>query len=237
MPRVLITTIGSYGDLHPYLAIGRVLKAEGWEVVFATPMQYREHAERLGFRHVALKPSFDDLGPEEKWIEKANDSVRGGEYVIKDFVMPYLEPNYQACYDAAEGCDLVISHLITFSAPIAAEKRGIPWLSTLLQPSVLFSAYDPPTLGPVPFLPKLKAFGPWGPRIIYRLMERATMGWFKPVIELRAKLGLPPLTANPLFRGFSPRGTIALFPEALVSRPSDWPPRVRLVGFPLFDDA
>ena len=38
--RIVFTTIGSYGDLHPYIAVGRGLRARGHEVLIATSARY-----------------------------------------------------------------------------------------------------------------------------------------------------------------------------------------------------
>ncbi len=37
MARVLLATIGSLGDLHPFIAIGRALTMQGHRVVLAVP--------------------------------------------------------------------------------------------------------------------------------------------------------------------------------------------------------
>jgi hypothetical protein len=42
------------------------------------------------------------------------------------------------------GADLLVTHPISFAGPLVAQKTGIPWVSTVLAPASLFSAYDPP---------------------------------------------------------------------------------------------
>jgi len=61
---------------------------------------------------------------------------------------------------ATENCDLIISHILTFVSPIVADKRKIPWLTIMLQPSTILSAYDPPAFSFAVNLPKLKFLGP-----------------------------------------------------------------------------
>ena len=53
---------------------------------------------------------------------------------------------------AAQDADLLISHVLTYSTPLVAERLGKPWLSTALQPLGFFSAFDPPVLAPAAFL-------------------------------------------------------------------------------------
>lgn len=235
MAKILLTTFGSYGDLHPYLAMARALVRHGHRVVLASHSHYREFVERVGAEFVAVKPGFEDLGPEEEWAPKVNDARGGTEFIIRHTLMPYLEESYETFHAAAEGCDLIISHILTMAAPLVAEKRGIPWLSCALQPVMFLSAYDPPALPPMPWLPRLKFLGPCFFRPLFWLASASLSRWLTPVHALRKRLGLPASSANPLTQGFSPHGTLALFPHEFAAPQRDWPPSVWQVGFPLFD--
>ena len=56
--KIILTTFGSFGDLHPYIAIGLGLRARGHEVALATSPFYREkvETEELGFSPNAPRP-------------------------------------------------------------------------------------------------------------------------------------------------------------------------------------
>ena len=60
--------------------------------------------------------------------------------------MPVLRESYEDTLAAAEGADLLVSHALTFTTRLVAEKKGIPWASTMLHPIGFLSAYDPPVL-------------------------------------------------------------------------------------------
>ena len=234
MRKIVLATFGSLGDLHPYLAIARVLKNHGDQVTVVTHPHYREVVERAGFSFISMRPGPEDVGPEELWTKKANDSSRGTEFVVRELVLPYLSDNFRVLMEATEGCDLIIAHLLTFAAPVVAQKRGIPWISCVLQPSVFFSAYDPPSLGPLSFLSGRKLFGPSISRFILNWITGATRNWLSPVNSLRTEVGLPAISENQLIRYFSPHRTLALFPKPFASPQPDWPENVRQVGFPFF---
>jgi rhamnosyltransferase subunit B len=229
--RILLTTFGSYGDLHPYLAMTRAFRGAGHDVVLATHPDYRDFVEQAGAQFVPMRPSLADAGPEEVWTKKANHPRSGIEYICRGLILPFLESNYETLNVAAQGCDLALSHLLTFATPIVAEKRGIPWLSVVLQPSVFLSVADPPA---APVLPSLPRMPKWFVRGFFWLGLRISNSWLQPVHQLRSRLGLP-LAANPLLDGFSPHGTLALFPETFAAPQPDWPRPLRQVGFPLFD--
>ncbi len=49
MSRIVLTTIGSFGDLHPKIAIAFELRHRGHDVVFATHREYQDKIKALGF--------------------------------------------------------------------------------------------------------------------------------------------------------------------------------------------
>ena len=54
--KVVLATVGSYGDLHPFMALALELKALGVNVVIATTSNYREEVEREGIGFHAVRP-------------------------------------------------------------------------------------------------------------------------------------------------------------------------------------
>jgi rhamnosyltransferase subunit B len=48
MSRIILTTFGSLGDLHPYLAVGLGLRDRGHDVSIATMTYYQPNVESLG---------------------------------------------------------------------------------------------------------------------------------------------------------------------------------------------
>jgi rhamnosyltransferase subunit B len=234
MRRVLLATYGSLGDLHPYLAMGAALRDGGDAVTVATHAEYREACEQQGLGFVALPPSAADVGPESEWAAQANNRFQGTKFVIQKLILPYLDASFEVLDEQASRHDLVVPHMLTFAAPVAAEKRRVPWLSCALAPIAMFSAYDPGASAALPFMPSLGRRSPAIVRGLYRLVEIISARSLQPVAELRQRVGLPP-APNPLTSGFSPLGTLALFPELFGSPQADWPRHTRCLGFPLFD--
>ncbi|MBE2256537.1 MAG: glycosyltransferase family 1 protein [Ignavibacteria bacterium] len=233
MKNILLTTYGSHGDLHPYLTLAKILVKAGHKVTIATIEFYKVNVEAIGCEFVALRPDLDELDAEEVW-KKANDSFKGAEYIVRELVVPYVKENFETLMSVTEDCDLIISHVLTFVSPIVAEKRGIPWLSVMLQPSTIMSAYDPPAFAFAVNMPKYKSLGPTFFRFLFKFFSTMSYHWFKPVYELRKKEGLPNPTANPLMKYFSPYGTLALYPKSFAAPQKDWPVNTFQIGFPLY---
>ena len=125
--------------------------------------------------------------------------------------MPALRESYEDVLAAAQEADLLVSHVLTYATRLVAEKKGIPWASGFLQPLGFFSAYDPPVLPQVPSLSKLRFLGPAFHRPLFWLAKRSCRSWSEGWHCLRAEIGLPPTSDNPLFEGLYSQDFQSLF--------------------------
>ena len=101
--RILLTTMGSLGDLHPYLALGSELKRRGHSVVVATFRHYGPRVEAEGLEFHPTRPDLDPTDPEA--LRRAVDRKKGPEYVIKDVAMGHLRESFEDTVAAARGAD------------------------------------------------------------------------------------------------------------------------------------
>lgn len=232
MARILIATFGSYGDLHPYIAAGVELQRRRHRVTIASSPIYAEKvaAEGLGFH-----PVRPDVDPSDTaMIEYAMHARHGTERVLR-FVADVVRESYEDTLAAARNADLLVSHPITFGAVLAAQKLGMPWVSSVLAPISLLSSYDPPVPAQTPWLIRARALGPGFMRAVWSIGKHAVARWLRPVIDLRRELGLPD-TGHPAFEGsHSPRLVLALFSRYLAAPQPDWPSQTVVTGFPFFD--
>jgi UDP:flavonoid glycosyltransferase YjiC (YdhE family) len=144
---------------------------------------------------------------------------------------------YADILDAAQGADLIVSHPITFAAPLVAGTMKLPWLSSVLSPMSFFSPHDFPVLPNLPAAVHLRKLGPWTGRLLMKLARRITSSWVAPVEEFRKELGLP-FRGDPLYEGqFSPHGNLAMFSPVLGPPQPDWPARTEATGFSFFNRA
>lgn len=232
MARILLTTFGSWGDLHPYIAIGLTLQARGHRVTIGASATYgpKVEAEGLGFHPVRPDVSLDDRA----MIAYFFDVRQGSKRVVKS-VISVVRESYEDTLPAAREADLVVSHPLTFAAVLAAQKLGRPWVSSVLAPISFLSACDPPVVAPAPWLVKLRVFGPGLMKRIWDVGRREAMSWTGPLMELRRELGLGSI-ANPIFDGaHSPTLVLALFSKCLGEPQPDWPPQTVVAGFPFYD--
>ncbi len=224
------------GDLHPYIALALGLQARGHEAVLATSGYYRQKIEALGVGFRAVRPDIPDFDANPDLLRRIMDLRKGMKCVVHELIMPVLRESYEDTLAAAEGADLLVSHLLTFSTRLVAERKGIPWSSTLLQPLGFLSIFDPPVLPMDPFLTKLRFLGPTFYRLLFGLGKRRVRSWVEPWHRLRAELGLPATSENPLFEGqHAPTLVLALFSKLFAGQQADWPWQTVLTGFPFYD--
>ena len=234
--RFLLTTWGSFGDLHPYLAVAIGLRQRGHEVTIATSEIYRQKIESEGVGFHAVRPDLAPLQNNQEALRRAMDLRTGTEYVVRQLVLPYIEQSYEDLFAAARGRDVLVAHPLQYALPLVAEKLRIPWLSVALQPLSFLSVYDPPVLPRAPKLHRIRRYGRWPYALLFGFMKRRSRSWAKPVDRLRARLGLAPATGHPLIEGaFSPYGTLAWFSRLFARPQPDWPPHTRITGFPFYD--
>lgn len=229
--RIVIACWGSHGDLFPYIGLALALKRHGHNPVVATNVGYRAEIEREGIEFAAAGPAIDPTAANARELyERVMDPVKGSEVIIKELLMPRLEESFEELAAAAAGADCLLSHPITYAAPVLAEHKGLPWLSTVLAPMLFFSREDPPVLPVLPGVNDWPLVGTWLARRLLPLARRVTRDWGEPVQKLRARLNLP-RGRDPIFEGqFSPYGTLALYSRVLAEPQRDWPPHVTTTG-------
>ncbi|HEV7902256.1 MAG TPA: nucleotide disphospho-sugar-binding domain-containing protein [Pyrinomonadaceae bacterium] len=237
--RIILSTFGSFGDVHPYVAIALELKARGHRPVIATSEIYREKMAALGIEFHPVRPvvpSYDEPEVISRLLEKLMDARTGTEEVMNTFILPHLRDTYEDLSAAVRGADLFVTHPLSIPAPLIVEQTGIAWVSSVLAPASMLSVYDPPVPPQLPALHRLMTLHPVFGRAIMRLGRWKAASLLKAVNRLRADVGLPATSAHPIFEGqHSPTLVLALFSRVMAEPQPDWPPNTRITGFPFYD--
>jgi len=234
--RIVLSNIGTYGDINPLIALALELKRRGHTPVMALPEVYRSRIVPVGLEFHAILPNIDPA--DNALVEMVYDIKHGTEHGLRDFLFPALRHTYDDLLDAATKpvrADLLLVGELNYAGPIVAEVTGIPWASYVLAPLSFFSAFDPPVLPPYPKLAKADKRVPGFGRVIKRVARFVSRKWPEPIYELRKELGLPH-GANPLFDAkHSPYLVLALFSRVLGAEQKDWPPNTVVTGFAFYD--
>jgi UDP:flavonoid glycosyltransferase YjiC (YdhE family) len=239
--KVVISTAGSLGDLNPFIALALVLKARGYEPLIASQDEFRDKIQAEGIAFHPLRPGVEDvkgeLGIDEQTIfRKATNGSSGLPFLVRRIAMPFLRRAYEDMMSATQGASLVVTHPSAFAARLAAENRGLLWMSAVLAPFGLMSTCDPPVFSTAPGLAFLRELtGARFDAALLAMVKKVTDPWTAPFQALRRELGLPPVI-NPLFEGqFSPFATLALYSRWMGELQPDHPVNCDITGFAFYD--
>jgi len=237
MARIVISTFGSFGDVHPYVAIALELRRRGHAPLIATSEVYREKMEALAIDFHPVRPpmpSFDQPDELGKIVAEVMDARDGPENVMQ-LILPYLRDIYEDLDAATEGADLLLTHPLPLLGPVVAQKKRLRWVSSVLAPASFLSVYDPIVPPQWPGLYQMMRLSPWVGRAVMALATRQLDKLMQPVYDLRVELGLP-RGEQPILGGqHSPFCVLALFSKVMAKPQPDWPPYTLITGFPFYD--
>ena len=230
--KLLLPTIGSAGDVHPVIALGLALQRRGHRATVITNPLFQELIEQQGLGFLPLG-TLDDaratIADPDLWHPR-----KGFEVVARRAILPAMPEVYRYIEQRADAHTIVVSSGIAFGARIAQERLGVTTATVHLQPGIIRSLVDQGMAGNI----RISAAQPmWFKRAFFRfadwfLIDRALK---KPVNEFRASLGLPPVDRLMNRWLHSPQLVIGFFPDWFARPQPDWPHRIHLVGFPLWD--
>jgi vancomycin aglycone glucosyltransferase len=185
--RVLLSTIGSRGDVQPLVALAWQLKELGQEVRLCAPPDFRDWIESLG---MAVTPIGSELRP----TGKANPSAARPTLEQRRQMMEgTVDTQFETIAAAARGCDAIVgATALQIAAPSIAESMGIPYFFAAYCPAVLPSQHHaPPVLAmlgdtPTPAKPDYREL--WA-----QDARRWNEQWSALLNPRREKLGLAPV--------------------------------------------
>ena len=241
MRKIVLTTIGTWGDLHPFIAIALALKARGFRPVLAVPADHVAKVQRAGLEAVAVLPGFDTI--RERLGVSESEAVRrmmsDQRYMLEQAVLPSLSACAHTLDALTADADAIVASTMVLAAPIVAEKRGIPLVSVMLQPMAMASALDPP---------KTPDFWMMRQRPAGKIGERWNLMMYAAFRQILHRLYADQLDVVRIEHGLRPRGamrmleagreallTIGCYSAAFAPLPRDAPKNARVVGFPIFD--
>ncbi|MEV4170702.1 glycosyltransferase [Nonomuraea sp. NPDC049709] len=217
--RPLLITVGSRGDVQPYLALARGLLAAGHRPVLAAPRRFAPLAAAHGVEFAPLNDEMLAL----------QDSVRGqgvrAAITAAGAVRPMLRRllGDQAALTRSQA-DTVIYHPKSLGGPHLAEKLGVPALAGLLLPLYLPTSAFPSPILPVR-VPRALNRASWRVSSAVEAPYRGTVrDWRAGALGLRE--GFRPM-ADLIKAG----GVLHAWSPQLLPAPADWPAQAHPTGF------
>jgi rhamnosyltransferase subunit B len=239
--KIILTTVGTLGDLHPFLALASGLRARGFTPVLGCPEDHVSKARASGIDAVAIFPGFDEvcarmgLGKAEATRRILSDQRQ----MFEQMILPALSDSAEKLDKMAAGASAIVTSPFVLAAPIIAEKRGLPLVATILQPMALLSALDPPNTRDFAMMKhgSVGLLGAGWNRTIYATMRRLLDALYgRHISAVRREHGLSAAGGARIFDAArSAALTLGLYSPLFAPLPKDAPPGTELVGFPFFD--
>src|SRR4051812_9672800 len=140
--RLLLSTIGTRGDVQPLVALALALKALGQDVRLCAPPDFRAWIEGLGLE---VTP----VGHELRRMVVGRPPGPPSPERVRQRMEASVAAQFETIGQAAEGCDAILAATtLQIAARSVAEARGIPYVFTAYCPAMLPSPYHPPSLTP-----------------------------------------------------------------------------------------
>jgi vancomycin aglycone glucosyltransferase len=148
--RILLSTIGSRGDVQPLVALALEIRALGHHVRLCVPPDFRDWIETLAL-------DVTPIGPEVRTFAASKPGPTGPPTPDerRQMIDATVATQFETIAKAAQDCDAIVgAAALQIAARSIAEQRGIPYVFAAYSPTVLPSAHHPPPpLPPVPGQP------------------------------------------------------------------------------------
>jgi UDP:flavonoid glycosyltransferase YjiC (YdhE family) len=230
--RFLIASVGSNGDIHPYMGVGMALAERGHQIGFLAQPYFERMIREAGFSYFQMGEPFEmsDLAKHPEMMSPWFGTV----HILRGLIFPQIGAAVAAAESAIRSFqpDALFAHHLCFGLPWAAERHGLPVVLGALSPLVMLSRQDPCVYNPAgqETRPGWRAWlhlkiARFGCRLLYD----------PPLNRWRRELGFPKGRDWFLTDLRNATRVLALWSSYFRSPMSDDPANALICGFPWYD--
>ncbi|MFZ6030190.1 MAG: glycosyltransferase [Chloroflexota bacterium] len=205
--RAVMTSLGTTGDVQPFLGLANELQRHGHDAVLAMPPKYEARVKNAGFSYApigsALESSvWNEIGARQMIL---TDPIEQTRFYLNT-VLPALPGMYRELLALCEQADVLISAPFQLAARMVYDATRLPFVSVHLSP-----------------------FGSGG--------NKALRAVSAPLVNpYRQQEGLPPLEDPLGADGASPQLALYAVSRFIFRPPAQWPPHYRITGYFFFEE-
>jgi sterol 3beta-glucosyltransferase len=131
--RIVLNSVGSTGDVMPFLALGQELKELGHSVILAAPPNFQPMAEGLGIEFAPVGPFWENQWASELSMRMVNepDPTRQWRIFFEgfSFAVPAM---FRDLSNVCEEADALVASCYSFAAHMVQESLRIPFITVRL---------------------------------------------------------------------------------------------------------
>ncbi|HEY8211516.1 MAG TPA: glycosyltransferase [Myxococcaceae bacterium] len=135
--RIAVSSFGSEGDIRPFAALTRALRAAGHDAFLCAAEMFRERADQAGIPLASTGALRDDSAfwAGLKNVMREPNPLKGARLIF-ELASRELDGRLQPVLDATRDVDLVVHHAIDVTAFAAALAHGKRRVSAFLAPGI-----------------------------------------------------------------------------------------------------
>ena len=228
MKRIALVTIGTQGDVQPYIGLGIALMNHGYSVVLGATEEFESLVTSYGIEFHSMGPSIQSFLRDSRFENAMSSSMLINAPSL-------LRQGQQICDTAArnawtmcQGADAIIVNMNTSFGIDIAEALDVPAIMTALQPLNSTSEF------PLSMYYVADDLGPALNKLSYTAATVQQAYWNLPRNKLRRELmGLDARIMGGVFTNTdgSPLTTLYAYSAAVSPRPRDWPKTAIITGY------
>lgn len=233
--QVIMSAIGSAGDVHPMVGIGARLRERGCQVAIITNPYFEDLVARLGLEMIPVqtREQFEEaIQNPDLW-----HPTRAFPYVAEFGILGIMRDVYEIVSQRyVPGETIVTAHLLDVGSRLAQEKFGFRMATLDIAPVMMRSVHVPPVL---PMTVSANWAPAWLSRLQWWLADKLVVDRVlcPRLNEFRSELGLPPIRRPMNGWWHSPDRVLGLYPDWYAPPQPDWPKQFVATGFPQFDES
>ena len=230
----VVVSMGTAGDMYPFLGVALALQRRGHAVTFLGPAVHEHYAQGASL-------PFHALVSREQYLAAVNDpdlwNPRKGFGVVWRSMRDGLKhiPDFVTALPKEQRCVLLVHPLALPAAALArAERPDIRIVGAYLAPANLRTCHDPLTVGPlrIPhWVPMRLRHWLWS-RIDARILDPVSL---PDLNAARQAKGLPPVAHLIEHMHSVADHSVTLFPSWFAKQQPDWPQPMHGGDFQLYD--
>ncbi|HUN23907.1 MAG TPA: glycosyltransferase [Anaerolineales bacterium] len=231
MSVITIISIGSRGDVQPYVALGQGLVQAGHSVKFISGEGFEGLVAPAGMSYHGI-PNSDPIrilqSPEGRHLVTEGNPIKAMQELAA-LGRPALRQTFQMTLDLCAGSDLILWAFLGVAGYHVAQKLGVRSAGVFLQPMTPTRYFN--SIGLRQFNPAIPGWSKWlshwlGDQIIWQINRRDVQAVRKTL------LGMPPVpfwgdfphqrSGYPMLYGYSP---------SVLPAPPDWDAHKQVLGY------
>lgn len=229
MARFLFLSLGSSGDIFPFLGIANTMKKRQHDCIFLANEVYQNQVASADIQ-------FDSIGSQQEFERHLSHPDlwhprKSIDYLMREIVIPAIEPSLNLISKYyVPGETVLVSSTWNFSNIIANEVWGIPTMGIYLQPRNYFCLEEPyRSQGLEEFM--YQKMGRLGRKLFRQAISKKLDGLLAPVNDIRLKYGLKPVAniMDDWRHGSNIR--MGLWPTWFQPKKPSWPNNFLIPGF------